>query len=598
MPARIRRFRLLALAGPLLALVPLLSGVPAVAADPVSGTASLAVSKPQVTYGGHIGLTGSVASDPSCQGGREVDLKGREPGDPSWSVLAVHTTASDGTFGFYRQPEHTSSYRVRLPAHITGQASCATVASASVRSAVRARVRLTLSPNPVDAGACATIKVQVAPSEAGTNVTLERKGPSGWQTMATETLDSSSRASITRCYHWAQIGQEALRALWPRQDLLNTAGAETATLRVVRAKWMHTIDRLAGGRNIAVAVAGGGRYLYERADGVPHAPASNEKLLQSMALLNAVGSQYRIRTRVASASVSGGVVRRNLWILGRGDPSVGRKAIAALASGVAAAGIHRVRRVMGSTNFFSHDWWARGWKSFFPSDEVGLPTALTYRDNLVRGVNVRDPERRAAIALTKALRRRGVAVSRKPGEGTPAPHLHAIARIKSVPLENLLAAQNFQSVNFYAEVLGKLLGEIRSGRPGTIAKGAAAIRAFAAAHGVSVAAHDSSGLSYANRVTAAGMVRLLGVAEQAPWGTALTSTLPWPGHGTLEGRLFGVPMRAKTGTLVNVSALSGWLKLTRTGQWARFSILSSGFAAWKAKDIEDAIVRTLWRYGR
>ena len=52
MPARIRRFRLLALAGPLLALVPLLSGVPAVAADPVSGTASLAVSKAQVTYGG------------------------------------------------------------------------------------------------------------------------------------------------------------------------------------------------------------------------------------------------------------------------------------------------------------------------------------------------------------------------------------------------------------------------------------------------------------------------------------------------------------------------------------------------------------------
>ena len=60
MPARIRRFRLLALAGPLLALVPLLSGVPAVAADPVSGTASLAVSKPQVIYGGHVSLIGRV----------------------------------------------------------------------------------------------------------------------------------------------------------------------------------------------------------------------------------------------------------------------------------------------------------------------------------------------------------------------------------------------------------------------------------------------------------------------------------------------------------------------------------------------------------
>src|SRR2546430_6803621 len=122
MPARIRRFRLLALAGPLLALVPLLSGVPAVAADPVSGTASLAVSKPQVTYGGHIGVTGSVASDPSCQGGREVDLQGREPGDPSWTVLAAHPTASDGTFGFHRPPEHTSPHPGRLAAHHPGQA--------------------------------------------------------------------------------------------------------------------------------------------------------------------------------------------------------------------------------------------------------------------------------------------------------------------------------------------------------------------------------------------------------------------------------------------------------------------------------------------
>src|ERR671934_895167 len=115
MPAPIRSFRPLALAVPLLALVPLLAGVPAVAADPISGTATLATSKLQVTYGGHISLTGSVTSALACQGGREVDLQGREPGDPSWTVLAVHTTASDGTFGFYRQPEHTSSYRVRLP---------------------------------------------------------------------------------------------------------------------------------------------------------------------------------------------------------------------------------------------------------------------------------------------------------------------------------------------------------------------------------------------------------------------------------------------------------------------------------------------------
>jgi D-alanyl-D-alanine carboxypeptidase/D-alanyl-D-alanine-endopeptidase (penicillin-binding protein 4) len=115
---------------------------------------------------------------------------------------------------------------------------------------------------------------------------------------------------------------------------------------------------------------------------------------------------------------------------------------------------------------------------------------------------------------------------------------------------------------------------------------------------VRVNAYDSSGLSYGNRITPRGMVRLMGVAERAPWGGALKATLPGPGLGTLEHRLLGVPVRAKTGTLEDVSALSGWVLLDRTGHWARFSILSSGFAAWRAKDIEDGIVRTLWRYGR
>jgi D-alanyl-D-alanine carboxypeptidase/D-alanyl-D-alanine-endopeptidase (penicillin-binding protein 4) len=317
-----------------------------------------------------------------------------------------------------------------------------------------------------------------------------------------------------------------------------------------------------------------------------------------MALLDSLGPAYRIQTRAAATSAKGGTVRGALWILGRGDPSVGRRAVAALASRIAATGIHRVGRVMGSTTFFSHDWWAWGWKSFFPADEVALPSALTYRGNQVRGIHERDPERRAAIALTKALKRRGVAVSRRAGSGTPPAGLRLVASVDSPRLQGLLAGQNFDSVNFYAEVLGKLLGAARYGAPGTIAKGAAAIRAFAAAHGVHVTAYDSSGLSYRNRVTPAGMVRLLQVAEGAPWGAALVATLPWPGRGTLEGRLGGVPLRAKTGTLQDVSALSGWVQLTRTGTWVRFSIMSSGFAAWKAKDIEDAVVRTLWHYGR
>src|SRR5438128_2195039 len=124
MPARIRR---LALAPPLLAIAFLLSGLPAAAADPISGTATLAVSKGEVTFGGHITLSGAVTSDPVCEGGREVDLQGRGPGESSWTILRVHTTNPDGSFGFYLQPEHSSSYRALLPRHDTADASCTAV---------------------------------------------------------------------------------------------------------------------------------------------------------------------------------------------------------------------------------------------------------------------------------------------------------------------------------------------------------------------------------------------------------------------------------------------------------------------------------------
>ena len=74
------------------------------------------------------------------------------------------------------------------------------------------------------------------------------------------------------------------------------------------------------------------------------------------------------------------------------------------------------------------------------------------------------------------------------------------------------------------------------------------------------------------------------------WASALRSTLPGPGQGTLAGRLYGIPVRAKTGTLLaGVSALSGWLRL-RSRRWAAFSILSRGLAKSRAVGVEDRLV--------
>jgi D-alanyl-D-alanine carboxypeptidase len=54
-----------------------------------------------------------------------------------------------------------------------------------------------------------------------------------------------------------------------------------------------------------------------------------------------------------------------------------------------------------------------------------------------------------------------------------------------------------------------------------------------------------------------------------------------------------VQVRAKTGTLTDVSALSGWVFSERRDAWIEFSILSAGMSKPLASQIEDRIVRIL-----
>ena len=385
----------------------------------------------------------------------------------------------------------------------------------------------------------------------------------------------------------------------------------TAASAAARPAWKRRIDKAVRGHSIGVSVALGGRPLYRYADKTKRIPASNQKMLLSMAALDRLGPDFEIVTSARAQGLRGDVVDGDLWILGRGDPSLtgggafGRSLpfrpsrISKLAERISVSGIRRIRgSVMGSTGYFTRDWYAPGWKSAFPAYYVALPTALAFEGNVYKGRHVTNPEWRAARALTRRLQAKGVRVAGRPGAGIPPGGTALVGQVKSEPLQELLTYTNRQSSNFFAEVLGKRLGAATRKPPGTIAKGAAVIARWTARHGVEAIAKDSSGLSYGNRVSPRGLVHLLEVAEREPWGGAFRLSLPVPGQGTLEDRLKGVQMRAKTGTLENVSALSGWLYLERTGTWAEFSMLSTGMAKSQAVEIEDRIVRTLARYAR
>jgi D-alanyl-D-alanine carboxypeptidase len=314
-----------------------------------------------------------------------------------------------------------------------------------------------------------------------------------------------------------------------------------------------------------------------------------------MAILDELGPDAVLPTEARAETVANGVVHGPLWIVGSGDPEVDATTMRRLARELEDAGIDKVDgRVLGSTRPFARDWNAPGWKPYFRRLYVPRPTALTFDGNVAGGRHIRNPEKRAAAALTRALRERGVRVTGKPGIGEASGGLTTLASVDSADLEDILRHMNVPSSNFRAEVLGKVLGHSVQGAPGTIAKGAKSIEEFAAQSGVSLEANDGSGLSYENRVSPEGMVALLWRAEDSTWGDDLRhDALARPGQGTLSGRLGGIKVRAKTGTLTNISALSGWVKLDETGTWAAFSILSRGISKDRAVRIEDTIVRTV-----
>jgi D-alanyl-D-alanine carboxypeptidase/D-alanyl-D-alanine-endopeptidase (penicillin-binding protein 4) len=359
-------------------------------------------------------------------------------------------------------------------------------------------------------------------------------------------------------------------------------------------QWKQDIAAAIGDHDVSVAIGLDGSWLYRHGAWRQRAPASNQKLLLSMALLQRTSLTTRIRTELfAKGPRTAGLLRGNLWIVGHGDPSVGRPAIAALARAVDQAGIRTIRgRVMGATTGFLRDWWAPGWRDYFPRDYIALPTALTFEGNQdARGVHISDPERRAARFLTTKLRALGVRVTMEAGAGAPPSGLRHIVTVRSDPFQFLLRNMNRRSKNFYAEVLGKWLGRLVLGGAGSIAKAARAIERFAHAHGVDNTAYDASGLSYGNRISPQDLVALLWFAETRPWGDALRLGLPTGDQGTLLGRLVGVKVRAKTGTLIDISALSGWVWMEKEGAWGEFSIMSRGMSKSDAVAIEDRIVR-------
>jgi D-alanyl-D-alanine carboxypeptidase/D-alanyl-D-alanine-endopeptidase (penicillin-binding protein 4) len=215
-----------------------------------------------------------------------------------------------------------------------------------------------------------------------------------------------------------------------------------------------------------------------------------------------------------------------------------------------------------------------------------------------------DPRLLPGYALKALLEQEDVKVAGEVKLGAAAGSARVLAKHLSDPLSSLLYNLGKQSDNFYAEMIFKSLGGEGKGRPAKSAEGAEVVAEWLARIGANdqgVSFKNGSGLFDADRVTAYSTVELLRWAWRDPEvQPEYVAQLSVGGvDGTLRKRFRESStrrrVRAKTGTLEDVIALSGYL--LRDGGHAplAFSLFFNGVAGKQdvARRAADKLVESL-----
>lgn len=216
---------------------------------------------------------------------------------------------------------------------------------------------------------------------------------------------------------------------------------------------------------------------------------------------------------------------------------------------------------------------------------------------------VDDPRLFAGYVLAEVLREMGVEVRGSPSLGGTTQG-ERITYVESAPLAVLVRELGKNSDNFYAETLLKALGGFVHGAPAHTEDGAQAVLAWMKEAGAlepGTRLVNGSGLFDANRVSALSLATTLRRAYLSPRiGPDFVAQLAVGGvDGTLRSRFKGHAaervVRAKTGTLDQVVALSGYVLPPPGKQAVAFSFIVEGVAGRhaEARDRIDRCVETI-----
>jgi serine-type D-Ala-D-Ala carboxypeptidase/endopeptidase (penicillin-binding protein 4) len=179
-----------------------------------------------------------------------------------------------------------------------------------------------------------------------------------------------------------------------------------------------------------------------------------------------------------------------------------------------------------------------------------------------------------------------------------------LAKHVSPPLREYLSVINKRSNNLFAELVFRTMGRVHSGQ-GSSRASSDAVKASLAEVGVSVGELellDGSGLSAENRVSPGAFVALFdGMSEDPQW-PEFWATLPEAGQRRGLPRMYRTAaagnLRAKTGTIEGVSALSGVVRSKDQERLAFSIVLNGARSTTAAKSVENRIGARLAAFAR
>lgn len=341
----------------------------------------------------------------------------------------------------------------------------------------------------------------------------------------------------------------------------------------------------------------GTRTIFAKGETTPVTPASNEKLITAAVALDVLGPDYTFTTKVLGTVVDG-VVTGDLYLLGGGDPLLSTAPypptvtpdpptdvtpLEVIAFQMATAGITRVNgNVVGDESRYDTERFVPTWSAAIQNHEAGPLGALLVNDatrQLGSDKRYTDPAVGGATDLIALLKGAGITVGGRAATGVTPPGTPEVTSVTSVPLSKIVGEMLTTSDDNTAEMLMKEMGYRVNGAPGTRQGGIDAIKGTLVTWGIDTAplnVIDGSGLDSGNTVTCDLLLKVL---QHTTLDSPVAAGLPIAGQtGTLQTLFVGSAvegrLHAKTGTLSNAKALSGFV--TTTAGPLVFSMLLAG----------------------